>query len=253
MFDAPELEAMAEALEPCGMCDTDLIATIEHLTDAETFGIEDQGLCRIPWLVENNGFVYKVGGLDSQIACELVPFSDNTWRVSGKGRVGYSLMKAAVNYPYPQGAFQAPQLVIVDGCFPSGALGIWARYLADKGWASVITATSQKRVPHPGGEGPRIGTTPICVCVPSPSDRRHMVADLALTDATYGDVLMGRADSDQLRFPTMKLWALGIALETMVRSMSASTSAVLMFLFRPALESVADVRYRTDKRLPGDR
>ena len=251
-MDEAILQGITDALAPAAMCDADLVATVEHLYVADQLGIRDQGTVRIPWLLDESMRYQTRRWTDGPVKCVSVPLTSNTWKVSGPGRIGYSLMKAAVNYPFPDGPNEAPQLVIVDGCFPSGALGIWGRHLADKGWASIITATSHRRVPHPGGGAPFIGTTPISVTVPS-QDSEHLVADLALTEVTYGDVIAGDAARDQLRFPNMKLWALGIALETMVRSMSYSSSAVLMLLFRPVLDSVWTERRGITRRLPGDR
>lgn len=227
-----------------------MVATIRHLMRADELGIPDQGVSRVPWLAKKR---WDSGGpFAPPIRCEPLPYTDNTWRVSGK-RIGYALMDAAVQYPFkPHDRWVAPMLVVVDGCFPSGALGVWGRDLADRGFASLITATSQRRVPHPGGGGPFIGTTPVCVTIPD--TREHLVADMALTDVTYGDVLAGAADADRLRFPNLKTWALGIALETMVRTMSFSESAVLMLLFRPIrTEAVAEERRRSTHRLPGGR
>jgi LDH2 family malate/lactate/ureidoglycolate dehydrogenase len=242
-------DEIAEALAPTGMAEADMIATIAHLMRADELGIHDQGVSRVPWLAKKR---WEGGIFGAPIRCERIPFTANTWRVTGR-RIGYALMNAAVHYPFFDDARNvAPQLVIVDNCFPSGALGVWGRMLADRGTASLMTATSQRRVPHPGGGGPFIGTTPLCVTIPDTQE--HLVTDLALTEVTYGDVLAGEASADRLRFPNMKLWALGIALETMVRTMSFSESAVLMFLFRPIrAEAVADERRRSTNRLPGGR
>lgn len=248
MGDLMTAEEIAEALAPTGMSEADMISTIRHLLRADELGIHDQGVSRVPWLAKKT---WEPGIFGAPIRCERLPFTGNTWKITGK-RIGYALMDAAVNYPYMGSPnMVAPHMVIVDNCFPSGALGVWGRELADRGFASIITATSQRRVPHPGGGGPFIGTTPICVTIPD--TREHLVADMALTDVTYGDVLAGVASADRLRFPNMKTWALGIALETMVRTMSFSESAVLMFLFRPIRsEAVADERRRSScNRLPG--
>jgi LDH2 family malate/lactate/ureidoglycolate dehydrogenase len=245
-------DEIGEALEPTGMCQADIVATVRHLVRADELGIHDQGASRVPWLLKRR---LHTPPIPPPIKCEGLPYTDNTWKVSSVvPRIGYALMEAAVQYPYiTNERWVAPQLVIVDNCFPSGALGVWARDLAERGYASVITATSRRMVPHPDGGRPFIGTAPISVCIPSPDDV-PLVADMALTEHTYGDVLTGHATEDEVRFPNHKLWALGIALETMVRSMSFSQSAVLMLLFRPIVQSaVWDERRSVEHRLPGER
>src|SRR5439155_1672752 len=89
------------------------------------------------------------------------------------------------------------RLVVCDDTFPTGMLGYWVRRLADGGLVGALTATSPRRLGHPDG-GPKLtGTNPLAIAVPS-SDGRSVVADVSMGNLTYGDVLAGRGEEDEL-------------------------------------------------------
>jgi len=176
-------------------------------------------------------------------------FPIDRFRVSASNRIGYAMMEAAVALPL---ALDIVNPVVVENCFPSGALRVWARDLCDRGFASIMTATSPPRAPHPSGGDPVVGTTPLCVAVPDPFGN-HVIADMALTEATFGDVLRGDADETDIRFHSVGMWALAVALETMVRSMTTASNSVLFLAWQPTFKAaVEETSKRMDPwRMPG--
>ena len=85
----------------------------------------------------------------------------------------------------PEGA----RLVVAARCFPTGMLGYWVRQLAERaGLVALLTATSPRRLAHPEGGEPLTSTSPLAIAVPS-SDGRPLVADVAMSAVTWGDVI----------------------------------------------------------------
>jgi LDH2 family malate/lactate/ureidoglycolate dehydrogenase len=240
-------EEAAETLSKAGMAHADVIATVTHLDEADALGITGQGMVRVPWLAEMKWEPSDPAYAD-KIWTHRQPHT-NVWRVSSRQRIGYAVMEAAVQLPLDK---SNANLIVVERCFPSGALSVWARKLAHKGFCSVITALSPLRASHPDSETASTGTTPLCVCVPDPHDQ-HLVADLALTERTYGDVLAGNASEDEIVFRDVRMWALAIALETLARSMAGTPNTVLILAWRPINQNVVahTRRLAGDHRLPG--
>ena len=125
-------------------------------------------------------------------------------------------------------------------------LGYWARMLADGGLCAALTATSPRRLPHPDGGEPLVGTNPLAIAIPS-SGSGPFVADVSMGKVTYGDVLAGLATADDLvpfgGEQAYKAFAL---------AGGAGFGAVLV-VARPDADPVPAFRDRAGgRRLPGD-
>src|SRR5262249_10987752 len=150
------------------------------------------------------------------------------------------------------------RIVVCDDTFPTGVLGYWARRLAESGLVAVLTATSPRRLGHPGG-GPRLtGTNPLAVAVPS-SRGLPVVADVSMGNLTYGDVLAGRATEDELApfggEQAHKAFALAVGLQLFVDALTAGDGfGAVLVVARPEADPVPAFReLAAGVRLPGDR
>ena len=149
------------------------------------------------------------------------------------------------------------RLVVVERCFPTGALGYYARLLADAGLVAVLTATSPARLGHPDG-GPKLaGTNPLAIGIPS-SGGDPVVADVSMGAVTWGDVVAGLATEEQLvpfgGESAHKAFALALGLQLLVDALVTQPghSAVLL-VARPGSDPVPALRTAAaGVRLPGD-
>jgi LDH2 family malate/lactate/ureidoglycolate dehydrogenase len=148
-------------------------------------------------------------------------------------------------------------VVIAARCFPTGALGYWARRLAGGGLVAVLPATSPKRLASPHGGPPLAGTNPIAIAVPS-SDGRPLVADVSMGRVTHGDILAGTAAPEEL-VPfggdrAHKAFALAVGLEALVGALAGDEPGALLLVARPEHDPVPGLRKLAGGvRLPGDR
>jgi hypothetical protein len=136
-------------------------------------------------------------------------------------------------------------------------LGHYVRRLAGGGLVGVLAATSPARLAHPSG-GPKLaGTNPLAIGIPS-SDSDPIVVDVSMGAITWGDVVAGLAQEDDLvpfgGEQAHKAFALALGLQLLVDALvrDAGHGAVLL-VARPEADPVPALRkLASGIRLPGD-
>jgi LDH2 family malate/lactate/ureidoglycolate dehydrogenase len=177
-------------------------------------------------------------------------------RWHGRGALGY-LTLAAVCAAQLEAPPERARVVVAESTFPTGALGYWARKLADGGLCAALTATSPARLPHPQGGEPLVGTTPLAIGIPS-SDGRALVADVSMGKVTYGDVIAGlAAPEDLVPFggdQAHKAFALAAGLQLLVEALTGGDDyGAVLVVARPEADPVPAFRALAEGlRLPGD-
>jgi (2R)-3-sulfolactate dehydrogenase (NADP+) len=232
-----------------GFADADARTLADHFLAAERRGSLGHGLSRIEWLETLDGVDPAAHPLR-----ELAEAGYERWR--GNGALGYLVLAAAVDAQLAEPPERA-RLVVCSDTFPTGALGYWTRRLADGGLVAVLTATSPRRLAHPGG-GPKLtGTNPLAIAIPS-SDGRPVVADVAMSRVTHGDVIRGAAKpEDVVPFGgdrAHKAFALAVGLQLLVEALAGDAHGAVLFVARPEHDPVPALReLAAGVRLPGDR
>ena len=150
------------------------------------------------------------------------------------------------------------RLVVAGRTFPTGMLGHWTRRLADGGLVAAMTATSPRRLGHPGGRPEADRNNPLALAIPS-SDGRPVVADVSMGNLTYGDVLAGKAAEDDLApfggEHAHKAFALAVGLQLLVDALTPDDGyGAVLLVARPEADPVPAFRgLAAGVRLPGDR
>lgn len=221
-----------------------------HFLDAEARGQLGHGLSRIEWLEtwEN---------LDTRPRPRRVESHEGYERWDGDGALGYLTLEAVVRAQLHDPPPHA-RLVVCSRTFPTGSLGYWVRRLAEQGLVALLTATSPRRLASPEGGGPLAGTNPLAIAIPS-SDGAPVVSDVSMGAVTYGAVLAGRAQPEEL-VPfggphAHKAFALAVGLHLFVDSFVAPEShGAVLLVARPSADPVPAFRALAGGvRLPGDR
>jgi len=218
-----------------------------HFADAERRGKLGHGFSRIPWL-EMQPFDRSARPLRRESG-------DGIERWDGNGALGYLTLSAICDDVLARGAGGA-KLVVASRCFPTGALGYWARRLATAGYVAVLTATSPRRLPPPSGGEPLTGTNPLAIAIPS-GDGDPLVADVSMGAVTHGDVIAGRARPEEL-VPfggplAHKAFALAVGLELFVSALAGPEHSAVLLVASPEHDPVPAFRALAGGlRLPGD-
>ena len=231
-----------------GFGDAQATVLADHFLDAEARGKTGHGLSRVAWLE-------GLPGLQPDAEPTRVVSEPGFERWEGRGSLGYLTLAAVVDAQLADPPEHARVVVAAD-CFPTGMLGHWVRRLAEGGLGGVLTATSPARLAHPEGGPPLAGTNPLAIAVPS-SDGRHLVADVSMGKATFGDVLAGTAEeSDLVPFggeQAHKAFALAVGLQALVDALAGDGYGALLLVARPESDPIPALRERAaGLRLPGE-
>jgi (2R)-3-sulfolactate dehydrogenase (NADP+) len=219
----------------------------DHFADSERRGKLGHGFSRIPWL-ETQEFDLAARPLKGAS-------SDGIEHWDANGALGY-LTLAAICDDVVRGGVVGAKLVVASGCFPTGALGYWARRVAVAGYVAILTATSPRRLPPPSGGPPLTGTNPLALAIPS-SDGEPLVADVSMGAVTHGDVIAGHARPEEL-VPfggelAHKSFALAVGLELFVSALAGPDHSAVLLVARPEHDVVPGFRALAGGiRLPGD-
>ena len=243
-------DEVLETLRGLGFGDADARTLADHFLDAERRGKTGHGLSRVEWLAK------RPFELDPEARPRRVLADPGFQRWDGNGALGYLTLAAVVDAQLADPPPHA-RLVVAQRCFPTGMLGYWARSLAQGGLVAALTATSPTRLGHPDG-GPKLtGTNPLAIAIPS-SEGEPLVCDVSMGRVTYGAVLAGEANAEEL-VPfggehAHKAFALAIGLQLLVDSLVAEPGhGAVLLVARPEADPLPGLRARAvGVRLPGD-
>jgi (2R)-3-sulfolactate dehydrogenase (NADP+) len=237
-------------LAALGFRPEDVETLAAHFLDAEARGSLGHGLSRIEWLESWRSL--PVDTRPERVAAEP---GYELW--DGHDGLGYLTLAAAVDAQLADPPAHA-RLVVCTRTFPTGALGYWVRRLAAGGLVALLTATSPRRLASPAGGMPLAGTNPLALAIPS-SDGRPIVSDVSMGAVTYGAVLAGRANAEELvpfgGDQAHKAFALALGLQVFVDALVPHDAhGALLLVARPESDPVPALRVLADGvRLPGDR
>lgn len=230
-----------------GFDPADVETLFAHFDDAERRGKLGHGHARIEWL--------ETQEVDPGARAAKVVSEPGFERWEARGRLGY-LVLAEICADLVACKL-GPARVVVADAFPTGHLGYWARLLAEAGLVALLTATSPARLPHPDGGAPLVGTNPLAIGLPSP-DGEPIVTDVSMGAVTYGDVIRGAAEPDELvpfgGDQAHKAFALALGLEGFVTSLLGERHGIVLVAAKPEFDGFAsNMRERAaGLRLPGD-
>jgi (2R)-3-sulfolactate dehydrogenase (NADP+) len=241
-------EEARRRLAALGLRPADVETLAEHFLEAERRGQVGHGLSRIGWLE-------TLDDVDPQAQPVRVEATESYEHWDGHGALGYLTLAAVVEAQLASPPEHA-RVVACSRTFPTGALGQWARKLADGGLVALLTATSPRRLASPDGGAPLTGTNPLAIAIPS-SDGNTVVADVSMGAVTHGDVLAGRAEPEEL-VPfggehAYKAFALAVGLQLFVDALvPVEGHGAVLLVARPAADPVPSLRtLAAGVRLPG--
>ncbi len=237
-----------ERIRALGFSEADTATLTEHFLDAESRGKLGHGLSRIDWLE-------TLSDLQPDARPRQLHADPGYERWDGEGALGYLTLAAIVDAQLADPPAHA-RVVVAGNCFPTGMLGWYVRRLAEGGLAAALTATSPDRLPHPDGGEPLAGTNPLAIAIPS-SDGKPLVTDVSMGAVTYGDVLRGAAQPEELvpfgGEQSHKAFALALGLQLFVDALAGEGYGAVLVVARPETDPVPALRARAaGLRLPGD-
>jgi LDH2 family malate/lactate/ureidoglycolate dehydrogenase len=237
-----------EELQALGFAEGEARLLADHFEDADRRGRPGHGVSRISWLG-------TLPDLDPQARPLRVAGEPGYECWDGNGALGYLVLARVVEAQLADPP-QRARLVVASRCFPTGALGYWVRKVAEGGLLAALTATSPPRLGSPSGGPPLAGTNPLALAIPS-SDGKPLVADVSMGRVTYGDVLTGAAEPEDLvpfgGEQAHKAFALAVGLQMLVEALAGEDYGAVLLVARAEHDPVPGLRKRAaGVRLPGD-
>lgn len=237
-----------ERIAALGFSAADTTTLAAHFLDSEARGKLGHGLSRIDWLE-------TLEGIQPEARPKRLLAEPGYERWDGDGALGYLTLAAICDAQLAEPPEHA-RVVVAANCFPTGALGWYARRLAEGGLVAALTATSPARLSHPDGGEPLAGTNPLTIAIPS-SDGKPLVTDVSMGAVTYGDVLRGVAEPEELvpfgGEQSHKAFALALGLDLLVGALAGEGYGAVLVVARPEADPVPELRQRAaGLRLPGD-
>jgi len=236
-------------LRALGFGEADAEELWAHFDSAERRAKQGHGHARIPWLEGLEGY-------DPSAEPELLEEEDGFQRWHGRGAIGYLVLGRVVRAQLVSPPARA-RLVVCERTFPTGMLGHHVRRLAEGGLVGVLTATSPARLGHPAG-GPKLaGTNPLAIGVPG-GEGEPIVVDVSMGAITWGDVVAGLRQADELvpfgGEQAHKAFALALGLQLLVDSLVRDEGhGAVLLVARPEADPVPALReLAVGVRLPGD-
>jgi LDH2 family malate/lactate/ureidoglycolate dehydrogenase len=236
-------------LRALGFAEADAQELWAHFDAAEGRGKQGHGHARIPWLEGLEGY-------DPSAEPTLLEEEDGFQRWHGGGSIGYLVLGRVVRAQLERPPAHA-RLVVCERTFPTGMLGYYVRRLADRDLVGALTANSPRRLGHPSG-GPKLaGTNPLAIGIPS-SGGDPIVADVSMGAITWGDVVAGLRQADELvpfgGDQAYKAFALALGLQLLVDSLVREEGhGAVLLVARPEADPVPALReLAAGIRLPGD-
>ncbi len=234
-------------LAALGFGTADVETLFAHFDDAERRGKLGHGHARIEWLEAQ-----ELDPAARPVKASALPGFD---RWESRGALGYLVLAEICAELSEAGPW--PVRVVVADAFPTGHLGYWVRWLTEAGLVAALTASSPARLPHPDGGEPLVGTTPLAIGLPNP-EGEPIVVDVSMGAVTYGDVIRGAAQPEQLvpfgGEQAHKAFALAVGLEGLISSFVGDTHGIVLVAAKPEFSHfAAELRERAGGlRLPGD-
>ncbi len=238
---------MQPRLRALGFDERKAVVLAAHFVDAERRGKRGHGFSRVEWLATQD--------VDPEAEPARLIEDEGYERWDGNGAVGY-LTLAAICDSVVAAPPERARVVVASHCFPTGMLGHYTRRLAEAGLVAALTASSPARLSHPDGGPPLAGTNPLSIAVPS-SDGEPVVTDVSMGAVTYGDVIAGLAEPDELvpfgGEQAHKAFALALGLQLLVDALAGGGYGAVLLVARPEADPIPELRHRAAGiRLPGD-
>lgn len=193
------LEAsVAGLLVATGVSADDAAITACDLVAADAEGLASHGVMLVPMYVDR----LRAGSVSTQSHFEIIRQTNAAIVADAHNSLGQTTARRAVEEAVAVAQKNGLGAVAVRNVFHMGALGLYARLMADRGCIGLVTANTRPLLPAPGSSKATTGNNPLAIAAPS-SGPFHATADLALSAAAMGKI-RNAAAADQ---PIPEGWA----------------------------------------------
>lgn len=187
-------------LHAVGLDPTAAAIVIDTLLFADARGVASHGMLRLPTYVQR----MRSGGIKVDGRPRVVKRSGATAVVDGDDAAGQISAVLAVETAAQLADRYGVASVWVTHGNHFGAAGYYGNWLAQRGYAAMVTCTTDAVMCAPGGAQPIVGTNPLCLAVPPDASGRVPMLDMATSVVAWGKLVIAAQSGD----PIPPGWAL---------------------------------------------
>lgn len=198
MSSAPVAEVRdwtTRVLRKVGLADAAANTVAESLVFADLRGVSTHGVLRLPTYVER----LRAGGINADARVRIVSDAGALVVLDADAGPGASTGAEAADLAVDRARSYGIGCVIARNANHFGASAYFTNRMADEGMVGVAACNTEPVMCAPFGGAPVLGTNPIAVAVPLPSDRRPQL-DMATTVTSQGRLIMALRGGEEIPF-----------------------------------------------------
>jgi len=180
-------------VKKCNMSEDDASIVRDCLLYAETRG-NNQGIIKLVSGALNNHPDAATKAID---VMKETPVSA---KVNGNNHIGMAVLSKCTKMAASKCRESGIAAVAASGyASATGALGYWARILAEQGYVSIIMSQCSEMVAPHGSYEAVFGTNPIAIGCPAGEDVSPIILDMATSAEAYYHLITAHAAGDEIR------------------------------------------------------
>lgn len=167
--------------------------TAEDLVTADLEGLASHGAMLVPMYLNR----LRHGSITFDEAGQVASKNGACTVLDARNALGQPVARQAVALAVGDAQASGLGAVAVRNANHMGALGIYARMMADHGCIGMATSNTRPLLPAPGGAEAQTGNNPLTIAAPS-SGAFHAKTDMALSAASMGKIRNAAAAGESI-------------------------------------------------------
>jgi LDH2 family malate/lactate/ureidoglycolate dehydrogenase len=173
-----------------GMSADGAATVAEVLVWANLRGVDSHGAMRIQSYLDQ----IKKGEFDPKAEPKLRPLMPATFVLDCAKAAGPVSMLAAAAHAIDIAEKYGVGVGIVSDAAHTGAIGRYAHWIAERGYAAVVMVAGPPFMAYHGAKVTSLATSPIAIGIPGPEDRDPLVLDMATSVTAAGRIRQAAAE-----------------------------------------------------------
>ena len=162
----------------------------ESLVATSLRGVDSHGIHLLPHYVKQ----FRMGHIDPSVDGKVISESCACMAYDGEHGIGQHISAICADHAVKLAREHGLGLVIVRNSNHFGAAAFWGHRISAHGMIGVVMSNASPSVPPWQGREGRVGTNPICVSVPSPSNDGWLL-DMATTTVAMNKIVQAASNS----------------------------------------------------------
>ena len=161
---------------------------VDALIAADCEGVASHGLALLPMYLDR----IKAGSVNPRASGRVVSKNRGAIVIDAQNCLGQISSHRAVGMAIDGCSVHAISAVAVRNGFHIGALGYWARMIAQANCVGIVMCNTRPLLPPPDGTKAVVGNNPIAIALPAVSE--DLVLDIALSAGAMGKVRLAASE-----------------------------------------------------------